>query len=353
MSPFSSGKEIKIGIIGSGAITEKGYLPATPMVPNLTVNHLVDLDLERARDLALRFLIPNFVSDYRGLLGEVDAVVVATPPHTHMQISIDCMHQGLHVLCEKPLAPSVSEAEEMIAVSRMTGSHLAVGMVRRLSPTFQLLKRVLETDILGEIQGFDLEEGSQFNWPLRTGHLFQDKISGGVLADTGPHVLDLLLWLFESEFFNLVNYSVARWGGVEANALIELEIALGSRKIIGTIDLSFNRRLRNTLRIYGEKAWLEAPTMGGSEIKFYHGNHETDPMILKLEGVESRKFFEDFVLQLSNFADSVINNSTNYVEAHEALPTLSLIEECRRSRKLIAHPWEIKHLESFFPGRNE
>ncbi len=242
-----------MGIIGCGAITERGYLPALKSVSNIVLTHVVDLDLERAESVAKHFDIPNFVDDYRLLYGKIDAVVVATPPNSHAPISIDCLNHGLHVLCEKPLAPSAREAEEMIAVSRNKGNHLAVGMVRRLSPSFQLLKRVLETDILGEIQGFDLEEGSQFNWPLRTGHLFQDKISGGVLADTGPHVLDLLLWLFESESLNLVNYSDDRWGGVEANALIELEIELGLRKIIGTIDLSFTRSLRNTLQALWRK----------------------------------------------------------------------------------------------------
>lgn len=346
-----SRKSIKLGIIGCGAIAEKGYLPASNLVSNIVLTHVVDLDLDRAERVAKHFHIPDFVDDYRFLYGKVDAVVVATPPNSHAPISIDCLNHGLHVLCEKPLAPSVREGEEMIAVSRKTGRHLAVGMIRRLSPSFQLLKRALETDMLGEIRGFDLEEGSQFNWPLRTGHLFQDKISGGVLADTGPHVLDLLLWLFGSESVNLVNYSDDRWGGVEANALIELEIELGSRKIIGTVDLSFNRRLRNTVRIYGEKGWLEAPAMGGSEIRFHLGKHERDVMILKHEGSDSRKLLDNFATQLSSFADSLINNSRNYVEAHEALPALSLIEECRNSRKMIAHPWEIKHLESFFSGK--
>ena len=109
-------KSIKLGIIGCGAITERGYLPAVRLLSNTVLTHLVDLDLERAASLAKHFGIPSFVDDYRQLYGKVDAVVVATPPNSHAPISIDCLNHGLHVLCEKPLAPSIDEAEQMIKV---------------------------------------------------------------------------------------------------------------------------------------------------------------------------------------------------------------------------------------------
>ena len=77
---INSRKPIKLGIIGCGAITEGGYLPAVKLLSNIVLTHVVDLDLERAGGVARHFDIPNFVDDYRLLYGQVDAVVVATPP---------------------------------------------------------------------------------------------------------------------------------------------------------------------------------------------------------------------------------------------------------------------------------
>jgi predicted dehydrogenase len=130
-----SKERVRLGIIGSGAIAEEGYLPAADLVSNIIVTHVVDLDGNRAREVANRFQIPNFVTGYREIFGKVDAVVVATPPRLHAKISIDCLNHGLHVLCEKPLATSLEEAKEMLAASERTHNHLAVGMVRRMNWT--------------------------------------------------------------------------------------------------------------------------------------------------------------------------------------------------------------------------
>ena len=98
--------------------------------------------------------------------------VICTPPHLHLEQITQCLDAGLWVLCEKPLAVSVQEAKGMIAASRRTNTCLAVGMVRRLDLSSQLLKRFIASGILGEILHFDVQEGSQFGWPLRTLHTF-------------------------------------------------------------------------------------------------------------------------------------------------------------------------------------
>ena len=347
-----SKKQLNFAIIGSGAIAERGYLPASDLVTDLSITHVVDLDKKRARDLAKHFQVPNFTNDYQTVFGKVDAAIVATPPTSHAPITIDCLNHGLHVLCEKPLAVSVQEARKMIAASQQTQNHLAVGMVRRLSASSQLLKKLLDIRLIGDIQRFEIEEGGQFNWPLRTAHVFQDNISGGVLADTGPHLLDLLLWSLGSQEAHLVSYRDDAVGGVEANAILELSVEHDSRQIPGTIELSFTRVLNNTIRFFGDKGWIEAPSTGGCEIKFYPSGKNEEPIVLSSKGATTRKLPEDLALQLSNFADSIIRDSNTYVGAEQAVKIISLVGECHTSRKLISYPWEVKHLETFFGTEN-
>ncbi len=77
-----------------------------------------------------------------------------------------------------------------------------------------------------------------------------------------------------------------------------------------------------------------------------------EPIALRPYNAEPRKSIEEFALQLSNFANAITKRSTNYVAAAEVLPTISMIEQCHRSRKLTVQPWEAKHLESFFEAKH-
>jgi predicted dehydrogenase len=346
-----SKEKIKLAIIGCGAVIQKLYLPVADSATGLAITHVVDLDLERAREVANLYQIPNYAQDYRQVLDQVDAVVVATPPGSHASISIDCLDRGLPVLCEKPLTPSVEQAQAMIAASQRTNTILAVGMVRRLSWSSQLVRRLLQNGILGDVQRFDVIEGHEFNWPLFTGHIFQTSKAGGVLADTGTHLLDLLSWVLGGQRAQLFSYKDDNWGGVEMNAVLELAIECDGKQVPGKIEISFTRKLRNTLRIYGAKGYLEAPVMGGPEVLFYPDDGSDEAMVIRPHDANPLGHGKTFALQLENFADAIINQTNNYATADEALPTISIIEQCHRSRERIAQPWEVKHLESFFGGK--
>ena len=339
--------KVKFAIIGSGAIAEESYLPAAKLVPSILVTHVVDLDINRARYVAERFQIPNSLANYQEILGKVDAVVVATPPDSHAKISIDCLNHGLHVLCEKPLASSVEQAKDMVEASKRTHTHLGVGMVRRLSWSSQILKKLIGSDLLGNIHRFDIEEGWEFNWPLRTGHLFQDENSRGVIADSGSHMIDLLLWILGTPHAKVMSCKDDSRGGIEANALIDLTVEGSSQKSTGRIELSLTRRLRNTMIFCGERGCLEAETVGANEVFFYPSGQNDEPLVLTPRNPKPRKRNEEFRLQLSNFADSVIDSSKKYVLADEAIATMSLVEECYGARRLSLQPWEMKHLEPF------
>jgi len=346
-----SNSQVKFAIIGAGAITEESYLPATELVSNSIVSYLVDLDIERAREVAQRFQISNFVDDYKKVFGKVDAVIVATPPDTHAKISIDCLNHGLHVLCEKPLASSVEQAKDMVEVAKQTHCHLGVGMVRRLSWSSQILKKLIGSKLLGNIHRFDIEEGWIFDWPLRTGHIFQNENSRGVIADTGAHLFDLLLWILNAQRTEVLSCNDDSLGGIEANALIDLAVEGSSQRSTGRIELSYTRRLRNTMKFFGERGCLEAETVGAKKVFFYPPGQGDEGLVLTPRNEVTRKRNEEFCLQLCNFADSIISNSRKYVLAEDTITIMSVIEECYGACKLLIQPWETKHLEPFIEGK--
>jgi predicted dehydrogenase len=340
--------QIKLAIIGCGAIAMQSYLPAAAVLPNISVTHLVDSDLDRAKESARVFHVPEVTADYRDTIGKVDAVVVATPPASHRDISIDCMNNGLHVLCEKPLAPTVEQAVEMVEAATRNGTHFAVGMVRRLSWSARLLKKMISSGMLGKMRSFDIEEGWEFNWPLRTPHLFQNESARGVIEDTGPHMIDLLLWFLGATRVDVLSCEGDSRGGIEANSVMALSVQTSTSQCTGRIELSFSRRLRNTMQFIGERGCIEAETVGADKIFFYPDGF-TSPRVDINPGLPiQKKRNEEFVHQLSNFVASLSGGAIQYVPAAEAVPVLSTIESCYHIMTASAQPWEVLHLETYF-----
>ena len=128
-------------------------------------------------------------------LAEVDIVYISTPPNTHAPLGIAAASAGKHVLCEKPLALSVQEGEEMIGAAQANGVRLMVNYVLRYNPLIRRLREILRSQILGKLHHLSLE-----NWatdePLKPGHWFwQPECSGGIWIEHGVHFFDLFHWL--------------------------------------------------------------------------------------------------------------------------------------------------------------
>lgn len=104
-------------IIGCGYISER-QLRAWQQVQGADIIAVCDLDEEKAQRRAAQFGIPAVYSDYRQMLDEhrLDFVDIATQPNSHLELVTAGAKRGLHVLCQKPVAPSMDEAKQMIAV---------------------------------------------------------------------------------------------------------------------------------------------------------------------------------------------------------------------------------------------
>lgn len=103
----------------------------------------------------------------------------------------------MHVLCVKPLACTLNEANQMVAAAQTADRLLAVGLFRRFFPALQTIKALVAGGALGTPTSFHFAEGGAFNWPAASASFFQKQHSqGGVLLDLGVHLLDLSCWWF-------------------------------------------------------------------------------------------------------------------------------------------------------------
>lgn len=332
---------LRMAIIGGGAVAERCHLPAAAQAAGVQIAWVVDCDKSRAQDIATRFGVSRYAADYREIFGQAEAAIVATPPGTHAAICGDLLQHGIHVLCEKPLAPTAAEIERIIAARAAGGAQLAVAMVRRFGGSARLLKRLVAENFLGAIQRVDAEEGGKFGWPLRTGHIFQPTGSGGVIADAGSHILDLLLWILDLEKIEIHSCEDDSLGGVGVNSRVELSLERAGSRVSGRMELSFTRKLRNTIRIYGERGWLEGPTRGGVEVVFHPADAESNSVAIHDPGVAPLDMVGEFAAQLDDFATCVRERRKGQgATAEECRPSIAAIESCRRLRKPMALPWD-------------
>ncbi len=191
-------RPLQVGVIGCGEIASKRHIPAyAECAPRAQVVAVADVRRDRAEQCARVFGIPRSYGSYADMLADadLDAVSVCVPNCHHADAAIAAMRAGCHVLCEKPPATSVAEAERMAVTARVTGTFLRFGFQYRHSAEAQTLKRFIDGGELGDIYAARAHALRRRGIPGWIAFAEQAGQGGGPLIDIGVHVLDTALYL--------------------------------------------------------------------------------------------------------------------------------------------------------------
>jgi predicted dehydrogenase len=201
--------ELGVGLVGyafMGAAHSQAWRTAPrffdlPLTPRMRV--ICGRDAGRLAEAAARLGWESAETDWRSLLSrqDVDLVDVCTPGDTHAEIAIAALDAGKHVLCEKPLANSVAEAQAMTAAADRAAVHgitAMVGFTYRRVPAIALARRLVEEGRIGEVrhvraqylQDWIADASVPMSWRLE-----KDKAGSGALGDIGAHVVDLTQYI--------------------------------------------------------------------------------------------------------------------------------------------------------------
>lgn len=193
----------KIGIIGCGGIAHQKHLPALiNAAERIEIVACCDIIVERAMEVAQNYGAPDckVFEDYKELvaLEDIEIVYVLTPNVSHCPITVAAFEAGKHVMCEKPMAATVEDAQLMIDAWKKSGKLFTIGYQNRYRADSQTLKRLCEEGELGEVyyaQAHALRRRGVPTWGV-----FTDKAQqgGGPLIDIGTHSLDLTLWFMDN-----------------------------------------------------------------------------------------------------------------------------------------------------------
>lgn len=190
--------EIKICLIGTG---RAGMIHARNLInhtKHAALAAICDVNAQNLAAVQQELQVPKTYSNYQDALNddEIDAVIIVTPTVMHREIVLAAAAAKKHILCEKPLAMTVSECDEMIAAAKANHVKLQVGFMRRFDESFQAAKKQIETGAIGSVVMVkSLTHGPSKPQPW----MFDISKSNGPIGEVNSHDLDTLRWFTGSE----------------------------------------------------------------------------------------------------------------------------------------------------------
>ena len=192
-----------IGCGRAGMIHARNY---KNKIENAKIVAVVDAVEEAAKAAAEELCLDTYYTDYHDILSRTDitCVIVVAPTDLHKDIVCDCAKAGKHVFCEKPLAMTVEECDEMIETCEKCGVKLQVGFMRRFDASFREAKRLVSEGAIGDL----VQIHSNTRGPSKPRPWMYDiKKSNGILAEVNSHDIDAVRWIADSDIETV--YAVA------------------------------------------------------------------------------------------------------------------------------------------------
>jgi predicted dehydrogenase len=189
--------KIGFGIIGSGGIATTAHIPSLKEIPEAQILAISNRSIDKARAVASQLDSVAAYSDNQQVIDHpgVDAVILCMPPKWHAEWAIKAAQAGKHVLCEKPMARTVQECDEMIAACRAAGVQLMIAEMKRFNPGFRKAKQLLDQGVIGSVflaryHNSYFEPHTRISW-----WVVPDISGGGEMMNELTHQVNVLRWL--------------------------------------------------------------------------------------------------------------------------------------------------------------
>jgi len=315
--------KLPVGIIGLGRMGRiyTKLLATLSKVQIISVSGVVE---EKTKKFAEEFDSKFWTTDFNTILDnrDIKAIFIASPTNTHTQMIIAAAKAGKAIFCEKPIALTLEETDEIISVLEKSSTFLQVGFMRRFDPGYMEAKKQLDAGKIGKPVTFKSIGRDPFCPPLEYADL---KVSGGLILDMAIHDFDLARWFMGTEIRRvyceggtLAFPQLNEVGDID-NAVINI---LFENNSIGNVEVSRNA-------IYGYDIRTEIlGTKGGLNIGYYR---QTPLSILTDNGITcdivpylNERFGKAFLSQVEDFLDRVIHDKKPAVDIYDARSALAI-----------------------------
>ena len=250
---------IRIGILSTAHSHAHSYATCLHTIPDVELVGVADEDYTRGRAFAERFDIRSFDSAEALLAEGLDGVIVCSANRHHRPLTELAARHTRHILCEKPIATTLGDAEAMIDACARTGAKLQIAFPVRFALPVLRLRALLQSGALGTIYSLKTTNHGQL-----PGGWFVDRelAGGGAVIDHTVHVIDLLRWFFNteiSEVYAEIGVGLLHDGlDIDDAGLLSFTLSNG---IYGTLDTSWSRPSAFptwgdvTIEVVAERGW--------------------------------------------------------------------------------------------------
>lgn len=342
---------MKIALIGCGRISFKHIEAFISMKNRVQFVAACDPILERAEEKRFEYKkkLPNadvkIFADYKEMLNECkpDIVTIATESGKHKDIAVHCLKNGAHVICEKPMALSTSDAQAMIDTAKQNNKKLSVCFQNRFNAPVVKTREALENGRFGKI----LHGMIQVRWNRNEGYYAQApwrgtwEQDGGTLMNQCTHGIDLLQWMMGEDAVRVQAQTRRFMRPIEAEdfGCAIVEFASGAVGIIeGTADV-YPKNLNETLSLFGTdgsvvigglavnkmETWrfADAEKVGDTEERVLNPNEKDPPTVY---GFGHTALFNDFI-------DAIEQGREPLVSGEKGKKALEIILAIYKSQK--------------------
>lgn len=339
-------KKLKVAVVGYGFISGKGHIPAYAQRSDVEVVAIADISAERRALAAKALPEARIYSSYQELLkgeNDLDVVDVSTPPCDHAEISVAALERGIHVLCEKPLAPTTEAAARMLSAAQKNRKVLFPCHNYKHAPVVKVIQDAITSNRIGEVTSVTLQTFRNTHakgvkeW--RTDWRRDFKTSGGGIAmDHGSHTFYLTFaWLNSLPIsLNARSSRLSPEWDTEDNLTVTLEFP-GQR--FAHSHLSWTAGMRKVIyTIQGTKGGIvinddEAEITVGFPNTGSHsgtGDHSVEKFTIESDWMDAShtKWFNSM---FDKFKGCIERDDFVNSEIRESYACVEIIEKCYRS----------------------
>ena len=187
-------KKLNVGLVGLGRAGWTHHAPHIGDHPGFIFTAAADPMAERRAEAERDFKVRTYADYFEMLAKEkLDLVVIASPTHLHKAQAIAAFEKKIDVFCDKPLAPTLADADELIAAMKRTGRKLMVFQPHRIGSDVQTARKIIDSGVLGPIFVF---KRAISGYVRRNDWQAQSKYGGGMVNNYGAHMVDQFTYLF-------------------------------------------------------------------------------------------------------------------------------------------------------------
>jgi predicted dehydrogenase len=250
---------IRIGILSTAHGHAHSYAACVRSIADVELVGVADEDATRRRAFAERFDIRAFDSPEAMLAEGLDGVIICSANRHHRWLTELAGRHTRHILCEKPIASTLADAEAIIDACARTGAKLQIAFPVRFAPPVLRLRALLQSGTLGQIYSLKTTNHGQLpgGW-----FIDRDLAGGGAAIDHTVHVIDLLRWFFSaeiSEVYAEIGVGLLHDGlDIDDAGMLSFTLSNGS---YGTLDTSWSRPSAFpiwgdvTIEVVAERGW--------------------------------------------------------------------------------------------------